>query len=220
MFSFSSFLPLPFWPEIEKKKRTHTSQVILLNVLIALYNSAYEAIYQNADAEFMALLAHKTLQFVRAPDENVYIPPFNLIEIVVIVLFGWWMPRDRFEQLNDVVMSLCYAPVMVVAAAYESRVAQIIQKNRAQGRLDDDDDDIVDHEWERVAAAAETQVDLEAEGWDKVCDAARSNIEVEPAVKEVRELRAEVDELKRMLADISRAVGARATEGTAGDEGK
>ncbi|KAL2761050.1 hypothetical protein ACRALDRAFT_1053444 [Sodiomyces alcalophilus JCM 7366] len=195
---------------------TFIVMVILLNVLIALYNSAYEAIYENADAEFLALLAHKTLQFVRAPDENVYIPPFNLVEMIIIALFGWWMPRGRFEQLNDVVMSCCYAPVMVVAAAYESRVAHIIQRSRARGGSGDDDDDVVDHEWERVAAAAETQVDLEAEGWAKLCEAAKSDVEVEPAVQEVRQLRAEVDELKRMLADISRAVGA----GAAGEESK
>ncbi|ROT41923.1 hypothetical protein SODALDRAFT_318721 [Sodiomyces alkalinus F11] len=195
---------------------TFIVMVILLNVLIALYNSAYEDIYQNADAEFLALFAHKTLQFVRAPDENVYIPPFNLVEIVLIALFGWWMPAGRFEQLNDAVMSCCYAPVMVAAAAYESNVARAIHRNRARGGSGDDYDDVVDHEWERVACAPETQVDFEAEGWDKVCEAAKSDIEVEPAVQEVRQLRAEVEELKRMLAEISRAVGAAA----AGEESK
>ena len=40
--------------------------VILLNVLIALYNSAYEDITGNADDEYMALFAQKTMQFVYA----------------------------------------------------------------------------------------------------------------------------------------------------------
>lgn len=47
--------------------------LVLLNILIALYNSAYEDITDNAIDEYMALLAQKTLQFVRAPDENVFI---------------------------------------------------------------------------------------------------------------------------------------------------
>jgi hypothetical protein len=51
---------------------THCSQV-LLNILIALYNSAYEDITGNAVDEYMALFSQKTLQFVRAPDENVFI---------------------------------------------------------------------------------------------------------------------------------------------------
>jgi hypothetical protein len=45
-----------------------------LNILIALYNSAYEDISGNATDEYMAIFAQKTMQFVRAPDENVFIP--------------------------------------------------------------------------------------------------------------------------------------------------
>ena len=62
--------------------------VILLNILIALYNSAYEDITGNADDEYMALFAQKTMQFVRAPDENVFIAPFNLIEMFLLVWCG------------------------------------------------------------------------------------------------------------------------------------
>jgi hypothetical protein len=47
---------------------------VLLNILIALYNSSYDSISDNAVDEYMALFAQKTLQFVRAPDEYVYIP--------------------------------------------------------------------------------------------------------------------------------------------------
>jgi hypothetical protein len=42
--------------------------------LIALYNSAYDDISGNAIDEYMGLFAQKTMQFVRAPDENVFIP--------------------------------------------------------------------------------------------------------------------------------------------------
>lgn len=49
------------------------SIIVLLNILIALYNSAYEDITDNAIDEYMALFSQKTMQFVRAPDENVFI---------------------------------------------------------------------------------------------------------------------------------------------------
>lgn len=51
-----------------------TAVVVLLNILIALYNSAYEDISGNANDEYMAVFAKKTIQFIRAPDENVFIP--------------------------------------------------------------------------------------------------------------------------------------------------
>lgn len=47
---------------------------MLLNILVALYNTAYGDIVDNAVDEYMALFAQRTMQFVRAPDENVFIP--------------------------------------------------------------------------------------------------------------------------------------------------
>ncbi|EEY22351.1 vacuolar cation channel [Verticillium alfalfae VaMs.102] len=179
---------------------TFIVMVILLNILIALYNSAYEDIYQNANDEFLALFAQKTMQFVRAPDENVYIPPFNLVEMVVIALVGWWMPKERFEHLNDIVMAVFYSPVLLIAAYAETRTAKEIQRNRSNG---EEDDDVVE-EWEQMAG----ELDFEADGWDKICDSAKSNVEVEPAVQEVRKLKEEIDELKKLILEISKAVGA------------
>ena len=58
------------------------SSLVLLNILIALYNSAYEDITENAVDEYMALLSQKTLQFVRAPDENVFIARTLLLSCI------------------------------------------------------------------------------------------------------------------------------------------
>ncbi|SPO01513.1 related to YVC1 - vacuolar cation channel [Cephalotrichum gorgonifer] len=178
---------------------TFIVMVILLNILIALYGSAYDDIYQNADDEFMALFAQKTMQFVRAPDENVFIAPFNLIEMVLVVLFEWWMPKAYYELLNDIVMAILYSPLLVVAAFFETRAAHSIRLNRSRG---DDDDDTIE-EWEQM----EEDVDFEAEGWAKVCEEVKSNVEVEPAVLEVQRLRVEVEELKKMVERLAGVAG-------------
>jgi len=44
--------------------------VVLLNILVALYSSAYSDVTEDATDEYMALFAQKAIQFVRAPDEN------------------------------------------------------------------------------------------------------------------------------------------------------
>ncbi|EJT78166.1 potassium ion channel Yvc1 [Gaeumannomyces tritici R3-111a-1] len=179
---------------------TFIVMVILLNVLIALYNSAYEDIYDNADDEFLALFSQKTMQFVRAPDENVYIAPFNLIEIFVVALpFEWWMEKRRYERLNDIVMGIIYSPLLLIAAVSETRTAREIRANRLRG---EEDDDVVE-EWEQMAA----ELDFEGDGWNKTVEAVKANVEEEPAVLEARKLRAEVDELKRMLLDLGKALG-------------
>lgn len=179
---------------------TFVVMVILLNVLIALYNSAYEDIYQNADNEYLALFSQRTMQFVRAPDENVFIAPFNLIEIFCLVIpFEWWLPGRQYERLNDAVMAVIYSPLLLCAAVLEARNAKHIRANRRRGEDDGDTHEV----WEQMAG----QVDFEAEGWAAKVAESKSNVEEEPAVLEVRKLREEVDKLRELLEGLSKKLG-------------
>ncbi|KAF2787842.1 hypothetical protein K505DRAFT_287227 [Melanomma pulvis-pyrius CBS 109.77] len=174
---------------------TFVVMVILLNILIALYNSAYEDITENAIDEYMALFSQKTMQFVRAPDENVFIAPFNLIELFVLVLpFEWWLPKPRYERLNDYVMGFIYSPLLIVTAFLETRQAHKVRFNRRRG---EEDDDTV-HEWEQVL----NECDFEADGWDKKVQATKPNVEFDTAVLEVQKLRLEVREVRELLVEL------------------
>ncbi|KAI1367248.1 hypothetical protein F5Y08DRAFT_299242 [Xylaria arbuscula] len=183
---------------------TFVVMVVLLNVLIALYNSAYEDIYENSDDEYLALFAQRTLQFVRAPDENVFIAPFNLIEIFLLIIpFEWWLPKKQYEQLNDIVMSIIYSPLLFCAAIYEVRVAREVRRNRKRG---EEDEDTVE-EWEQMM----DQVDFEGEGWAKKVGDSKANVEDDVAVLEIRELRSEVNELKQLLAKLDKSLSQKTT---------
>jgi hypothetical protein len=169
--------------------------VILLNILIALYNSAYEDITGNATDEYMALFSQKTMQFVRAPDENVFIAPFNLIEMLFLILpFEWWMDEKRYDHLNDCVMAVLYSPLLVVTAFIEQREARVVRYNRKRGEADED----VTHEWEQVLH----ECDFEADGWDKKVQSTKPNVEFDTAVLEVKKLQGEVRELKDLLVRL------------------
>lgn len=134
------------------------------------------------------------MQFVRAPDENVYIAPLNLVEIVVSGFGEWWMPRHLYKTVNDWVMAFFYSPLLLVSAFIETRTAYRIRQNRARG---EEDDDVV-QEWEQLAQ----EMDFEAEGWIKTCNAVKPNVEEDAAVLEVKKLRSEVAELKMMIAKL------------------
>ncbi|RKF59137.1 Calcium channel YVC1, partial [Golovinomyces cichoracearum] len=119
---------------------------VLLNILIALFNSAYVEITENANYEYLALFAKKTMQFVRAPDENVFIAPLNLIEIFFLILpFEWWLQRHIFAPLNDIVMAILYFPLLLVAAWLETLSANKVIANRIRGEEDDDNSE----QWEQ-----------------------------------------------------------------------
>lgn len=184
---------------------TFVVMVVLLNILIALYNSAYEDIYENANDEYLALFAQKTMQFVRAPDENVFIAPFNLIEVFLLAIpFEWWMPKQKYERLNDIVMAIIYSPLLLVAAMFEQQSAREIRANRARG----DEDDGTIEEWEQMA----DQIDFEADGWRKTVDSAKTNLEVDPTLAEVQRLRAEVEKLTGLVSELL-ALGVKGGEG-------
>ncbi|KAG6289646.1 hypothetical protein E4U09_004818 [Claviceps aff. purpurea] len=182
---------------------TFVVMIILLNILIALYNSAYEDIYENADDEYLALFSQKTIQFVRAPDENVYIAPFNLVEIVVSALFEWWMTKRTYEIMNDFVMLTIYSPLLLVSAYFETRAAHRIRHNRSRG---DEDDDVVE-EWEQMAS----EIDMEAEGWTKACDEVKPNMDDDPTVLEIQKLRCELDELKSLVMQVKNTATSKTT---------
>ncbi|EAU35852.1 conserved hypothetical protein [Aspergillus terreus NIH2624] len=166
---------------------------ILLNILIALYNSAYEDIAGNSTDEYMAIFAQKTMQFVRAPDENVFIPPFNLIEILFLIIpFEWWLPRRHYAKLNDIVMGVLYSPLLLVTAALEVREARRIRWNRRRG--EEDDDDV--QEWEHIAEEVDFEVD---DSWKQAVQETTPDINANSATHEIIKLRAQIDSLAEMV---------------------
>ncbi|QSZ28500.1 hypothetical protein DSL72_002997 [Monilinia vaccinii-corymbosi] len=191
---------------------TFLIMVVLLNVLIALYNSAYEDITDNAIDEYMALFSQKTMQFVRAPDENVFIAPTNLVEIFFLIIpFEWWMPRKQYAKLNDYVMAVIYSPLLLIAAWFEQRSAKRVKGNRQRG---EDDDDTVE-EWEQLSA----EVDFEGEGWEKRIRSVKPNVEADEATVGVMELRKEVGELKELLLKLVERDGSGSSSGSGSGSG-
>ena len=148
----------------------------------------------------MALFALKTMQFVRAPDENVFIAPFNLIEVFLLILpFEWWMPTQRYERLNNYVMGVIYSPLLIITAFMETRQAHAVRHNRRHGESDED----TTEEWEQMAG----QVDFESDGWAKKVESTRPNVETDVAVVEIRELRAQVEDLKKIVEASAKGDG-------------
>lgn len=120
---------------------------LLLNILIALFTSAYDHINDNATEEYLALLAEKTLRFVRSPDENVYVPPLNLIEITCAILpFEWWMNAETYAKMNDFYLLVLYSPILLFTAYSEAKDAKRIAYNRLRGLADDANER--DQEWD------------------------------------------------------------------------
>ncbi|KAL2834879.1 hypothetical protein BDW59DRAFT_611 [Aspergillus cavernicola] len=170
---------------------------ILLNILIALYNSAYEAISGNATDEYMAIFAQKTMQFVRAPDENVFVPPFNLIEMIFLITpFEWWLPTEYYAKLNDIVMGIIYSPLLLVIGFLEVREARRIRRNRRRG--DEDDSDV--EEWEHMAEQVDFEID---DTWKQSVRQSSPNVHIDQCSLEIIQLKEQIQVLTQMVRQLT-----------------
>lgn len=150
-------------------------------ISIALFNQAYQNVYDNAGDEYLALFARKTLQFVRAPDENVFVPPFNLIEIFLLVPFELILSKARYHALNNFVLQILYAPYLTCVALYESK----LHKKRVKAEDGDFDDDELDDEHE----------DQDIRGWHEICEKELPSMKTEMDV--LQEIQERLDKLEK-----------------------
>ncbi|KAG8909839.1 hypothetical protein FRC00_009336, partial [Tulasnella sp. 408] len=96
--------------------------IVLLNILISLFSSAYDDVTDDAAAHFLVFFAGKTISTIRAPDQFVYPPPFNLIEIFFVAPFEWFMSKKRYAQYNRIVMTIVFFIPLAVIALIESQL--------------------------------------------------------------------------------------------------
>ncbi|KAG8881203.1 hypothetical protein FRB97_009772 [Tulasnella sp. 331] len=97
--------------------------LILLNVLISLFSSAYADVTDDAAANFLAFFASKTIAMIRAPDEYVYPAPMNLIEIFLIAPTEWFLSKKAYAKYNRVVMSVVFCVPLMIIALWESQLS-------------------------------------------------------------------------------------------------
>lgn len=135
--------------------------VILMNILIALYSTAYAAIVENATDEYFALVAQKTLRYIRAPDTDLYVPPFNLLEILLLPL-SFVLSKRSYRTMNYYVMLVIYSPMLAYITMDELSSAKRIQYNRFKGLPDDANE--MNSEWDMTDGFDVDSVDSSWEG--------------------------------------------------------
>ncbi|KAG8952607.1 hypothetical protein FRC04_003968 [Tulasnella sp. 424] len=96
--------------------------ILLLNILISLFSSAYDDVTDDAAAHFLAFFASKTVSMIRAPDKYVYPAPFNLIETFLVAPLEWFMSKKRYAKYNRIVMTTVFLIPLAVIALVESQL--------------------------------------------------------------------------------------------------
>ena len=99
--------------------------IVLLNVLISLFSSAYSDVVDSAEAQYLAFFSGKTIGMIRSPDSYVYPAPFNLIETVFIAPLEI-LPKSirpslkTYATINRRVMTVLFFIPLALIATYEA----------------------------------------------------------------------------------------------------
>ncbi|KAJ7284134.1 calcium activated cation channel [Mycena rebaudengoi] len=98
--------------------------IVLLNILISLFSSAYSDVVDDAEAQYLAFFASKTVGMIRAPDQFVYPAPFNLVEILIVspfeLLWFFSLNPSAYAKLNRFIMGIIFFIPLTMIAFYES----------------------------------------------------------------------------------------------------
>ncbi len=123
------------------------TSVILLNVLIALFGSSYSNVEEESNDYYLAFFAEKTVSLIRSPDTYLYPPPFNLIEIFLIIPFSYVLSKQQYDRLNKIVMTtIFFVPIMVIALVESNmndKSRKRLQLYFGEDEVDDEDDEDV-----------------------------------------------------------------------------
>lgn len=182
---------------------TFTLSVILMNILVALYSTAYANIVANATDEYFALVAQKTLRYIRAPDQDLYVPPLNLIEVLIAPLM-FVLPRKYTKTIHYFIQLAIYSPILAYITIDEINSARRIHYNRYKGLADDANE--VDTEWDLT----DGYVDGNGTAWEAIQE---SNSQITQQVQQQRnaeaadpEFRIDMVEFEKEAQAATRAV--------------
>ncbi|KZT29239.1 hypothetical protein NEOLEDRAFT_1174961 [Neolentinus lepideus HHB14362 ss-1] len=186
---------------------TAVTVIILLNVLISLFSSAYEDVIDDAEPEYLAFFAGKTVGMIRAPDEYLYPAPFNIIELLFLAPLESCLSRQVYATYNRFVMRVVFIVPLTIIALYES--ANGSNSRWVQewfGPEDDGDDDDPRHQDPEVSTEdAEQGLAISRVKFDELVKAFPNTMQSSETsiLREIQELKDRMDIIMKKIEEKS-----------------
>jgi len=113
--------------------------ILLLNILVALFGSAYQQVTDDSTNQYLCFFGQKVVSAVRAPDEFVFVAPFNLIELCILP-FEFCLSKERYYRLNAFLLTIIFSPALLLIALFESKIDRFKVKQAENAMLEDGED--------------------------------------------------------------------------------
>ncbi|KLO16355.1 calcium activated cation channel [Schizopora paradoxa] len=115
----------------------------LIGRLISIHRSLSKSmsVVDDAEAQYLAFFAGKTVGMIRAPDSYVYPAPFNLVEIFLIAPFELILSVKAYAKLNRRVMVVLFFVPLLLIAIWETNLDPTTNRYTKNWFLESDDCD-------------------------------------------------------------------------------
>ncbi|KAG0231684.1 hypothetical protein BGW42_008699 [Actinomortierella wolfii] len=97
------------------------TSIILLNLLVALFNSSYTKITDSSEQEYLALYTFKVFSYLKSPDQFPFAAPTNLIEVFFLIPLSFVVSHDFYRKINHTVMRVLFIIPLSMIAYSEHR---------------------------------------------------------------------------------------------------
>ncbi|GBE79923.1 calcium activated cation channel [Sparassis crispa] len=179
--------------------------LILLNVLISLFSSAYDDVIEDAAAQYLTYFAGKVVGMLRAPDDYAYPAPFNLIETFLIAPFEFFVSTKAYSKINRYVMLVLFVVPLSMIVVYESELDPAKNKwvkDWLSYPDEDSEDDPQVQNPEVAVVDAERGLRISKVPFEALVKEFPDTTHSSEAVilREVRDLKEQIEELKKLLA--------------------
>jgi len=98
------------------------SRLLLATILTALFSTAYATVQKSSNMIFASYFSEKVIGLIKNPDQHVYFPPLNLLEVFIIGPLEFILPRKLYSKLNVWLQYLLFSVPMALVALYEIKV--------------------------------------------------------------------------------------------------
>lgn len=106
---------------------------LFLTILVSMLSNTFSGIVANAVQEIQFRRAVLTFEGVKSDAIFSYMPPFNILALIVLLPLKWTISDRMFHKIHVVGVRILNLPTLLLIAWYERRTLWITDKRRKYG---------------------------------------------------------------------------------------
>lgn len=109
---------------------------LFLTILVSMLTNTFSSIVGNAVQEIQFRRAVLTFEGVKSDAIFAYLPPFNILALVIMLPLKWIISERMFHKVNVAAVRTLNLPVLLLISLYERRTLWVTDKRYKNRKID------------------------------------------------------------------------------------